>query len=427
MTVAIDQDVVVIGGGIAGLSAAIAAAREGADVRLVSRNETTLRHASGLIDVLGYVHEDGPVVDPFDAIEKLPAHHPYRRVGVDAIREGLATFDDVTGDSYRGGHTDANALVPTHGGTIKPTARYPATSAAGLASDPRETLLVGLERVPDFDPGVAADRLSAAEVPFETRAATVQFPIAVRDDAKVTRFAHLLDENDPVEVDGTTVSLRRALAEAVAPSLGDAERVGFPAILGEDHPDAVRADLEAVLGADVFEVPMGPPSLPGLRLEALLYDALEAAGAHFEVGSPLVDFDADEGTVSTVYLDRSGQRIPMTADQFVLATGGLASDGIEADREAVTEPLFDCHVPHPDDRYDWFEDDAFGDHAFARFGLQIDDDLRPLDATGDPEFSNLRAAGAVLGNYDLAAEKSGSGISLATGVAAGRAAAEDTS
>jgi glycerol-3-phosphate dehydrogenase subunit B len=50
--------------------------------------------------------------------------------------------------------------------------------------------------------------------------------------------------------------------------------------------------------------------------------------------------------------------------------------------------------------------------------------LRPTDPDGAVEFENLRAAGAVLGGADFAAEKSGCGISLATGYAAGRNAGE---
>jgi len=422
--VAIEQDVLVIGGGIAGLTAAISAAREGASVRLVSYKETTLRHASGLIDLLGYTPDgEGPLEDPYDALETLPADHPYRLLGEARVREGMATFDEITGDRYRGEHTDANALVPTFGGTVKPTARYPAGAAAGLASDPRSTLFVGIERVPDFEPSIAADRLAAVGVPFDTSAATVEFPIPLRDDAKKTRFAHLLDANETV--DGAGEGVRRALAETVKPHLGDAERVGFPAILGQDHPAEVRDDLASALGADVFEVPMGPPNLPGLRLESLLYDALEAAGGRFEVGSPVVSYSADGEVIEQVAIDRSGQEIPMTAEQYVLATGGLESDGIGATREQVTEPLFDCHVPQPADRYDWFEDDVFGDHAFARFGVDVAADLRPQTADGDPEFGNLRAAGGVVGNYDYAAQKCGSGVSIATGHGAGQRAAED--
>ncbi|MFC7045693.1 glycerol-3-phosphate dehydrogenase subunit GlpB [Halobacteriaceae archaeon GCM10025711] len=414
---AIEDDVLVVGGGLAGMTAALAAARDGVRVRVVTHKESTLRHASGLVDVFGYPPDGtGPVVDPFDAIPALPDEHPYSRVGVDGVRAGLALFGDVVGDDYVGGHTDRNALVPTHGGTVKPTARYPAASAAGLASDDRPTLLVGFERLTAFDAPLAADHLRAAGVPFDVDGVTVAFPGAFRDDALVTRYAAALDADE--------ADARAALAERVKPHLDGAQRVGFPAILGQDDPGGVRAALAADLGVDVFEVPTGPPSLPGMRLAERFHDALADVGVPVEAGNPVVGYEAADGRVESVVVDRTGQRVPYRADQFVLASGGLVGKGIDSDRSGVREPVFDCHVPHPEDRYDWSDADAFGDHAFARFGVRVDDDLRPLDADATPTFDNLRAAGAVLGGYDFAAEKSGSGVSLSTGVRAGERARE---
>lgn len=421
---AIEDDVCVIGGGLAGMTSAIQAAREGAQVRLLSNKKSTLRHASGLIDVLGYTPDGEVVAEPFEALSTLTADHPYQRAGIDAVREGLALFDEVVGDAYRGAHTDTNALVPTHGGTVKPTARYPESVAAGLASDTREMLLVGFETLTAFDAPLAADHLDAAGVPAPTRGTTIPFPGEFRADSRVTRFARALDDDETVETAAGTVPAQRALADAVKPHLADAERVGFPAVLGNDEPDDVREALETHLGVDVFEVPMGPPSLPGLRLERLFSAALDDAGVRRTIGNPVVDFEASGGQVRAVYTDRNGQQVPFHADEFVLATGGLVGKGIDSDRETVVEPIFDCYVPHPDDRSEWFVDEPFGDHPFARFGVDVDDDFRPLDASGTIEYENLRAAGGVLGGADFPAEKSGSGISLATGVGAGRRAGE---
>ncbi|WP_424004426.1 glycerol-3-phosphate dehydrogenase subunit GlpB [Haloarcula salina] len=421
---AIESDVLVVGGGLAGLTGALSAAREGADVRLVSYKQSTLRQASGLVDVLGYTADgDGPLTDPFAAIPSLPEGHPYRTVGVETVREALALFDEAV-PTYEGGHTDANALLPTHGGTVKPTARYPAGARAGLASDDRDTLLVGIEEMVDFDAPHVAAHLDAAGVPFDVRGETIRFPGDLRADAKVTRYAKLLDTNGEVAVRGRKVPARDALAQRVNPLLEGEERVGFPAILGDDDPGAIRAALGEKLGVDVFEVPMGPPSLPGLRLEDALFDALDDAGVSIETGNPVVDFDGDD-RVERVFVEKNGARIPNSADQYVLATGGFVGKGVESDRDGVFEPVFDCHVPHADDRYDWFETELFGDHAFARYGVATDDDLRPLDASERPEFENLRAAGSVLGGYDFAAEKSGSGVSIATGYAAGQRAAQE--
>ena len=420
---AIESEVLVVGGGLAGLTSALAAARAGADTRLVSYKQSTLRHASGLIDVLGYTPEgDGPLTDPYDAIPSLPEAHPYRTVGVSGVREALALFDDAV-PTYRGEHTDANALVPTHGGTVKPTARYPAGASAALASDDRAAVLVGFESLVDFDAPRAAAHVEAAGVPFDVRGVTVEFPGDLRADAKITRYAKLLDTDGEVTVRGRDVPVREALARRVAPHLEGESRVGFPAVLGDDHPAAIRDELADRLGADVFEVPMGPPSLPGLRLEDALFAALDEAGASIETGNPVVDFDGTD-RIEQVSVEKNGAHIPNSADQYVLATGGLVGKGVESDREAVREPVFDCHVPHPADRYEWFDGAAFGDHAFARFGVDTDDSLRPLDADGGAEFENLRAAGSVLGGYDFPAEKSGSGVSIATGYHAGTAAAE---
>lgn len=422
---AIESDVLVVGGGLAGVTAALAAAKTGADVRLVSAKQSSLRQASGLIDVLGYSPSgDGPLADPFATIDALPSGHPYERAGIESLESGLATFDEVTGASYEGKETPANALVPTHGGAIKPTARYPASVAAGLASDDRDCLLVGFERLPAFDAPLAADHLAAAGVPFEARSVTVEFPIDFDAEPTVTRFARLLDREGAIGEESRSV--RAALAAEVEEHLDGEQRVGFPAVLGKDCPADVRSSMESHLDAAVFEVPMGPPSLPGIRLESKLYEALADAGVRYETGNPVVDYERDGDGVDAVFVDRNGSRVPYKAQEFVLATGGLVGQGIDATRERVREPIFDCHVAHPDDRTDWYADDVFGDHPFARFGLAIDPRMRPHDGEGDPEFSNLRAAGSVLGGYNFAAEKSGSGVSLATGHRAGRLAGEES-
>jgi len=456
---AIESDVLVIGGGFAGRMAAIAAARTGADVRLVTHKESTLSQASGLIDVLGYPLETtarpnagaasesksdpeqtSPIVDPFEAIADAPAGHPYERVGVEAVRDGLALFDEHV--AYCGTHTDANALVPVQGGRIKPTARYPPSVRHGLASDDRRALLVGFEGLAGLDAPLAAARLERTGVPFDVRGVTVPFPATLRADAKVTRIAQLLDRNAPVTADGELVDsdpdaasddrgaadarpIRDVLADRIAAEHDGEARIGLPAVLGETEPTAVRESLSGRLDAAIFEIPSGPPSLPGMRLAEQLEGALELAGVRVNAGNPVVDYEAtDDGDrVVAVHVEHAGGReVPYTAEQFVLATGGLVGKGIDSDRTGVREPIFDCHVPHPKDRYDWFVADAFGEHPFARFGVDPDPELRPRTAAGGVQFENLRAAGSVLGGYDFAAENSGSGVSIATGYAAGQAA-----
>jgi glycerol-3-phosphate dehydrogenase subunit B len=430
---AIDTEVLVIGGGLAGTTAALEAADRGVAVRLLSAAESTLTQASGLVDVLGYPYADGrlseePLADPYAGLETVPSGHPYRVVGEEAIRAGLDRFDDAIGGAYCGGHTDRNALVATPVGAMKPTARYPASVRPGLLSRPGDTLLVGFDEHPGVDAAVVAGCLESVGVPFSADAATVSFPGDYPADASTLRYARALDRDDPVGVEGgptTETTARAALAARIEAHLEDHDRVGLPAVLGRESHGAVREDLSGYLGVPVFELPSTPPSIHGLRLADRLDDALEAAGVRATTGNPVVDATADGDRIDRVSVDREGQRIPYAADAVVLATGGLVGKGIDSDRDGVREPLFDCHVPHPADRDDWYRDDPFDDHPFARFGVPIDAAARPLDPGGNPEFENLRAAGGVVGGADVAREKSASGVSLATGVVAGREAARE--
>jgi glycerol-3-phosphate dehydrogenase subunit B len=418
---AIESDVLVIGGGLAGMMSAVAAAQEGASVRLVSYKQSTLRQASGLIDLLGYLPGEGtPVVSPYDAIGGLPAEHPYSIVGVDRVRDAMALFDATA--SYAGAGAERNTVVTTHAGGYKPTFRTPQSVSAGSLAETDAMLLVGFDPITDFDAPFVAALLAEAGVPFDVRGETLSFPIEQASDAGISRFAALIEENPTVP--GTEQSLQRWIAAAIRQNLEGAERVGIPAILGTQDPAAVMLELEQAIGVPVFEVPMGPPSLLGTRLEAELHAALDDAGVSMELGNPVVDADADD-RISAVYVEKNHATIPYGAEEYILATGGLVGKGVGSDRGQVYEPIFDCHVAHPDDRAAWYDDAVFGDHPFPRFGVTVDGEMRPQTADGQIEYDNLRAAGSVIGGADFAKEKSGSGISIATGVTAGVAAAEE--
>jgi len=419
--------VTVVGGGFAGAVAALSAARHrDVPVRLLTAGETSLEAASGLVDVLGYTPDgEGPVADPFEAIPRLPDAHPYRTVGVDAVREGLALFDDVAGGAYAGDGTDRNALVPTHLGNLKPTARYPATVAPGVASREQRTTLVGFEELTDFDAPLAADRLHGT-LPYEVWGTSVTLPVDLNGVPETTDLAAALDAAHGR--DGAREVFERFhddLSRDILMHDDTDRRVGVPAVLGFDATEALRAELAATVESPVFEVPTGPPSVPGRRLERLLRGALGEAGVDLLTDHRVTGAETADGDLVALTAETPEGERRVETEAAVLATGGLVGGGVEGTREAVREPVFGCHVPAPDDRSAWAAEAALGAHPFARFGVETDEGLRPLDARGDPEFGTLRAAGSVLGGYDFAAEKSGSGVSIATGSLAGRLAAED--
>jgi glycerol-3-phosphate dehydrogenase subunit B len=414
-----DADVVVVGGGLAGRIAALAAARRdaSASVCLVADRNWDFRRQSACIDVLGYAPDGGgPLSNPFDAIGDLPAAHPYRIVGTETVRSGLSLFDDVLGDGYGGATTEQNALVATAFGRVRPVARYPTGTAAGLASERRETTLVGCQYLPEFDAPTAAERLEQT-VSYRVDGITVQFPT---DAHERIEMAETLDDN-PITPEADPA--REALAATVRMYQSGEERIGLPPVLGLREHDAVRAQFEEAFGVPVFEVPAGPPHVPGIRLGRTLEGALDEAGVDVLLETHVEEFDASDGHVERLHRRDGGT---VTGSQFVLATGGLERGGIVTDRTSVTEPLFGCHVAAPSDRGDWADRAPLGDHPFARFGVSVDGDLRPLGVDEAPEYANLRAAGHVLGGYDPVAEHSGSGVAIATGYAAGRRAVENS-
>ncbi|MDO5483998.1 MAG: FAD-binding protein, partial [Desulfovibrionaceae bacterium] len=86
-------DVIVVGAGLAGFAAALAAAREGCSVRMITSGMGSLAISGGTVDVLGYV--DGRrLASPWEGLRKLPPEHPYSLLGADNIRAGLHLLSD---------------------------------------------------------------------------------------------------------------------------------------------------------------------------------------------------------------------------------------------------------------------------------------------------------------------------------------------
>ena len=414
------DDVVVVGGGLEGYIAALTAAQTdpGASVSLVDPDPERFRQASGLVDVLGYIDGEGPLVSPFSALASLPDSHPYSRVGVETVRDALAAFDAVTGEQYAGDSTEENALVPTPTGSVLPATRYPAGMSSGLASDDRKMLLLGFEQVSAFDAYLASDRL-AETVPLDVSGVSASFPGTVRASPVATECARRLDENAETD-DG--VPVREALVDTVRPYLDIEPRVGFPAVLGETTHETIRETLSDRLQAEIFEVPLGAPSLPGVRLGHLLADAAAEAGVSLHRDGDIVGVET-EGQVDGVVVDHGEGSETHEGEQFVLATGGLGVGGLTSDRERIREPLFDCHVEQSD-RSGWTAAEHLGDHPFASAGVAVDGRLRPLTVQDEPQYDNLRAAGGVLCGANAPAQKAQGGIAVATGYGAGLRAIE---
>ncbi|MFB6081382.1 MAG: glycerol-3-phosphate dehydrogenase subunit GlpB [Halanaeroarchaeum sp.] len=414
-----DHDVLVVGGGLAGRIAALSAADAGASVHLVSGAEDTSRQSAGLVNLLGYLADaDAPVSDPLDRLADVPPAHPYRRLGVDAVRSAVEFAADELGDAIVGLDDPRNALLPTELGVPAPSFGHPPTMTAGRLSRGDPMLLVDVDPLPDFDAAMAAHRLDGA-VPFDVAAATIDLGDRLPPDADRQFLAKRIDETP-----GT--SHETAIVDDVADAIDrvdvDPARVGLPAVLGIERVSEVHERLSDRLGVPVFEIPTAPPSVSGVRFDARLDDALASRPVARTEGVDVVETAVHDGRVESVAIDRFGDEEWVSADRVVLATGGFVGGGLVGDRAGVREPLFDVPVEAPADRTEWTAERPFEGQPFARFGLATDESLRPL-VDGDPVAETLFAAGDVLGGFDGVRERSGGGVAIATGYAAGRLAA----
>ena len=95
------------------------------------------------------------------------------------------------------------------------------------------------------------------------------------------------------------------VAQAIKPKLGNAARVGFPAVLGLHQSLEVIKDLQNQLGCDVFEIPGLPPSVPGIRLHNLLIQAIQRDGGQIFDGMQVSGGHGQDRHLQAVLTDAS--------------------------------------------------------------------------------------------------------------------------
>jgi glycerol-3-phosphate dehydrogenase subunit B len=415
---------VVIGAGLAGLTAALRLAEAGQRVAVLAKGVGATHLSPATIDVLGY--DDGVVASPAQALPGFAtAHreHPYGRIPVEIVRAALDWFRDrLDGHGYRGG-LDENLLVPTAVGAAKPTALVPETMAASDLRRGGRFVFVGLRGLKDFYPAYLAGNVARAQLPggrsVAARALELSPPLGVQRDVGSLGFARRFED----------AGFRASVVADLKPRLVTGEMVGFPAVLGVGRAREVWQELEARLEHPVFEVPTLPPSVQGLRVFETMTGALRRAGARLVVGSAVREFRTSNGRVGAALTETAGRPIAYQAGSFVLATGGFASGGLELDASGrIRETVFDLPlsgVPAPDKPR--LAREYFDDHPISRAGVAVDEMMRAVNGDSEPVYENLHVVGATLAGAVPWREASGNGISLASGYAAAEAILESPS
>lgn len=407
------KNAIVIGAGLSGLMGALVLAESGLRPLVVAKGQGTTHWTGGTLDILN----TSPGQSLHTAVKNLIAQHPehpYARLGMRGIEEAVGQFHRIMAAAHYPyvGSLDQNVLLPTAMGALRPTAFMPLTMAAGDVQQSGDMLIAGFHDLRDFFPPLIAANLAAQGIP--ARGIYIELPAPARRlDYSTRTFAKLFDDPAFRLVVGNQLRLVR----------GKATRIGLPAVLGLHNPLDVLQDLQTLSGAQIFEIPTLPASVPGMRLFNIFHDAITAAGGRFQIGSQVNHGTAENGNLLAIHTAAAAREQEHRAKAFLLATGGIAGGGIRTDyKGSVWETALNLPIRAPASREDWFASrflHSDGQPIF-RIGVVTDEQLRPVNSDHALIYRNVVVAGSLLSGSDPVHERCTTGLAVTTGWYAGR-------
>ena len=442
-------DLLVIGGGMAGLVAGTVASESGLTTLLLRKGQSATANSSGAIDVIGYVPD---VLEPFSspeegllAIVALYPLHPYAIVGygddvtseetsaaiIGRVREAIMWLKEHLGGTIASvtGEFDTNMHLITIIGTTKPTCLAQMTMCPGDLEDREDSVLLfaGITGCSEFNPSAAAktyieDRMALDGPPHKVGHCMFQVtPFGKSFNISSIEIARHLDREGSIE----------ALAEQLKVQVKriGATHVALPPVLGIRNAIANKSKLEKLIGATVFELLGFPPSVPGLRLQQALEGVFIKAGGKMLVGHEAISHVRTKQRVTAVFARSPLREIRVDAKAIILATGKYIGGGIAGDEKGLRETVFDI-MTVTDDYHS--SRDIVPSRSTNRLsinptgqpiqacGVGIDSQFRPVREDGLEWAENLFAAGAVLAGYNYSVEKSGLGVALTSGYSAAK-------
>jgi len=296
-------EVLVIGEGLSGITAAAVACQQGARVMLVSKGPGTFVLGTACIDL-----------DGLDCSSVGLGH-----CGPAEVEEAMRFFLELTaaaGAAYEGGLRE-RGLVPTIMGTFAEVSLAPRALWKGDPRGAGKAVVVGIENVFAFDANFVAEGLSvrSQDLGLSTayRAVAIKLP-QIQNQRWLTplEIANAVDRN---------LFYRRAVVTALKPLVQDADLLIIPGILGVDSCDDDIRDIEEQLGCGICELPTLPPSVPGLRLLRCLETHLAAMGAEICTGFSVQKLSVEGDRCTGAVLDTPGKQRTVRADCVILASG----------------------------------------------------------------------------------------------------------
>ncbi|MCL6271670.1 glycerol-3-phosphate dehydrogenase subunit GlpB [Sansalvadorimonas sp. 2012CJ34-2] len=405
------HDCLVIGGGLAGLTAGIRCAEAGLKVTVLSSGESALTFSSGAIDVLGMDTSGMPVRHPFQGIGRLIVEqpdHPYALLGGNSVYRALDWFQGQVAETglklVTAKILEENHWRLTAAGALRPA--WLSQPTAGTLDwdfdEIRRVVFVNFTGFLDFMPELASAGLKTNKA-FEhvcVSSLNITLPLengsgATADTMRSTQLARAIGESD-IELISST------LLEKV----GDADLVAMPACLNVAGRNWLE-ELRRRTGLNIIEVATLPPSVHGIGLLRALRSRFAALGGFYVPAVPVKQGVVSNGRVESVQTPDD----ILEANHYILTTGSYFSKGMTSKQQGVSEPVFGLDMQASEE----FCDSRFlarEGHGFNRTGVVFNKHLQP--SINGQSIENLHVAGALLAGYDPIIEGSGGGVAIST-------------
>ncbi|WP_369308738.1 glycerol-3-phosphate dehydrogenase subunit GlpB [Providencia rettgeri] len=402
-------DVVVMGGGLAGLLCGIRLTQSGLSCAIVSAGQNALHFSSGSLDLLTHL-PDGKIAEkPLTMLGELKSQapaHPYSLIGENNVAELARMAESILqqiGIRLKGSCEENHYRITPLGHKRMTWLSPESVPTVGLHQkmDVSKIAVVGIEGFLDFQPQMVADELQREGV--QASAHYVHLPLLDRlrenpSEFRAINVARWLDRLENME----------QIAEEILPLVSDAEAVFMPACIGLDSEQPML-ELQKRLGKQLYLLPTLPPSLLGIRLHEMLLRQFRRQGGIVMPGDKVTSVNYTEGRIASVQTRNHGD-ISLKAKHFVLATGSFFNNGLVAAFDRVYEPLMNLDLCEISERAKWTNQAFFASQPYMAFGVKTDEKLRAQKA--GKAIENLYVAGAVLGGFDPLTQGCGAGVSM---------------
>lgn len=399
-------DTVIIGGGLAGLTAGIYLLEKGCSVAIISQGHSALHFNSGSFGLLGFDRDHNPVEAPQTAFSDLAANHPYKKIGLDAIDILAEDAKKILSDSGLQFNGDSsgnhNRLSPM--GIVRPawlTLDGMLTVEALQQINPQKIAIVAIDGFLDFYPRFIAAALEKLGYKCSVKSVTTERLKRLRKNETEMR-AHNISR----VISGEGIS---ELSDEINKITTDSDLILFPAVVGSE----AQADYNRL--RNEVKKPLLYCSTVGLSVTGIMI-ANALTRRFIRLGGTVLKGDsATSANITNNHL-YSLRAKNLSADiesaSFIHAGGSFFSHALEVKPDRIIEPVFGLDLTYNEDRNSLFGPDMFARQQYMEAGVKVDNEFKP--SKDGRKIDNLYAVGSILADASSVIEDSGAGVAMLT-------------